>query len=95
MGEEAPVNKYIMAKFANGKLNLESGGCAGVKNDARDIKSLMTVPLVQAASRVMYSLDKEDDTGGALQGEAAAYAAALLPLIHQVWAKSSSYVSFD
>ena len=88
-GEEAPVNKHILAKFAKVKLYLDIGGCSNIKNDARDIKALMTVPLIQAASRAMYTIDKEDSTDGASQGQAAAYAAALLPLIHQVWVKSS------
>lgn len=78
-----------MAKFANGKLNLNGGKCSILKEDAKDIKALMTVPLIQAASRVMYTINKEFDTDGALQGEAAAYAGALLPLMHQVWIKSS------
>ncbi|EJK58330.1 hypothetical protein THAOC_21560, partial [Thalassiosira oceanica] len=82
-GEEAPVNKYILAKFANGKLNLDIGGCSNLKNDARDIKAFMTVPLIQAASRTMYTIGIENSTDGALQGEAAAYAAALLPLMDQ------------
>jgi len=94
-GEEAPVNKYIMDKFAKVKLYLDIGGCSNLKNDARDIKSLMTVPLIQAASRAMYTIDKEDSTDGALQGEAAAYAAALLPLIHQCGAGNSKIIEAD
>ncbi|EJK45008.1 hypothetical protein THAOC_36410 [Thalassiosira oceanica] len=94
-GEEATVNKYIMDKFANGKLNIDIGGCSNLKNDARDIKSLMTVPLIQAASRAMYTIDKEGSTDGALQGEAAAYAAALLPLIHQCGAGNSKIIEAD
>merc|ERR1711862_748350 len=47
-----------------------------------EIVALMKVPLIQAAGRAMYALDVEDIHRESTEGEAAAYGAALLPLMN-------------
>merc|ERR1711862_310148 len=81
-GHTAAINHKIMKTFNSGQKNLKDGKCASVSKDANDIKSLMLVPLIQAALRVMYALDVENIHNESTEGEAAAYAAALLPLMH-------------
>lgn len=80
-GETAPINEIIVNKFNGGQKYLQNGKCASVLKEVNDIKSLMTVPLIQAALRAMYALDVEDIHMESTQGEAAAYGSALLPLM--------------
>lgn len=81
-GELSPINKSIFEIFYHGKENLWNGSCALVKNNALAIKELMTVPLVQGVIRSMYALDNQDDSQETTQGMAAAFAAAVLPLVY-------------
>lgn len=82
-GEEAPVNTQILAEFLKGKQNIQMSSCAGLQANVQKITSLMTVPLIQTTLRTAYDLDLHDDTRSEIQGEAAAFGAALAPLISQ------------
>eukprot|EP00580_Thalassiosira_gravida_P015601 CAMPEP_0201663610 /NCGR_PEP_ID=MMETSP0494-20130426/5351_1 /ASSEMBLY_ACC=CAM_ASM_000839 /TAXON_ID=420259 /ORGANISM="Thalassiosira gravida, Strain GMp14c1" /LENGTH=522 /DNA_ID=CAMNT_0048142239 /DNA_START=113 /DNA_END=1681 /DNA_ORIENTATION=+ len=78
----APLNDRIFTFFTNGQAQLENGNCLGVSDIARDARSLMTVPLVQGVLHAVYLTDNEDYVLETTQGAGAAFAAALLPLIH-------------
>ena len=82
-GDLSPTNMRIFEIFNNGKENLSTGSCTLVENNARVIKELMTVPLIQGVMRSMYALDNQDDSQETTQGMAAAFAAALLPLVNE------------
>jgi len=82
-GDLSPTNMRIFEIFNNGKENLSSGSCTLVENNARVIKELMTVPLVQGVMRSMYALDNQDDSQETTQGMATAFAGAVLPLVNE------------
>jgi len=81
-GERSPINTEIFELFNSGQTHLRNGKCADAFKDAYEIGALMKVPLIQAAGRAMYALDVEDIHRQSTQGEAAAYGAALLPLMN-------------
>ena len=81
--EEAPVNTEIIATFVLGKNNIQSGQCNLLSTNVERIKTLLKVPLIQATLRAMYSLDREDDKRSEIQGEAAAFAAAVAPVVSE------------
>ena len=94
-GELSPINKSIFEIFHDGKNNLSYGNCALVKNNALAIKQLMTVPLVQGVIRSMYTLDNQDDSQETTQGMAAAFAAAVLPLVYKCSEGSATAIHND
>ena len=94
-GEMAPVNTKIFEKFSDGKQNLKEGNCSTVEEIAGDIKSLMTIVLIQGVSRAMYALDVQDDFQETTQGMATAFAAAVLPLVNACSEGSASIIHSD
>jgi hypothetical protein len=80
-GEESPINKQILSSFVSGKEHLSGGHCTRIKDDVKRITAQLTVPLVQASLRAMYAMDNQDDSRQETQGEAAAFSAALAPII--------------
>ena len=76
------VNKKIFEKFGGVKSNLLDNQCTILQTNVRDIKELMTVLLVQGVTRSIYELDIHDDFQETTQAMGAAFAAALLPLLH-------------
>lgn len=78
----SPVNKKMFEKFGSAKSNLLNNECTILQTNVREIKELMTVLLVQGVTRSMYELDIHDDYQETTQAMGAAYAAALLPLLH-------------
>ena len=82
-GDLAPANANIFDLFVNGKEHLLKGNCADAKEHAAKIKALMTIPLAQGVLRTMYALDLQDDFQETTQGQGAAFAAAILPLVNK------------
>jgi len=80
--ERAPVNSNIYDRFADGKRHLLNGNCDKLVGYVVEIKGLMTVPLVQGVLRAMYAMDVQDDFQETTQGMGAAFAAAVVPLVH-------------
>lgn len=80
--EMCPVNKKIFDKFRSVKSNLVQNECTSLQTNVRDIKELMTIVLVQGVTRSIYELDIHDDFQETTQAMGAAFAAALVPLLH-------------
>ncbi len=78
----SPVNKKIFEKFGSVKSNLLDNECTILQTNVREIKELMTVLLVQGVTRSIYELDIHDDFQETTQAMGAAFAAAVLPLLH-------------
>lgn len=78
----SPVNKKIFEKFGSVKSNLLDNECTILQTNVREVKELMTVLLVQGATRSIYELDIHDDFQETTQAMGAAFAAAVLPLLH-------------
>ena len=81
-GAISPVNTKILGKFLDTRYNLSNGKCSRVSDNVVDIKSLMTILLVQGLTRSMYEIDLHDDFQETTQGRATAFAAAVLPLVN-------------
>lgn len=79
----SPINTKIFQDFRSAKMNLSNGECSLVRDNARNIKGLMTVLLIQGLTRAMYELDVHDDFQETTQGMASAFAAAVLPLVNK------------
>jgi len=82
-GDMAPINIDIFDLFNDGKAHLQQGNCDDVAEKASEIKALVTVPLIQGAMRAMYALDVSGDYQETTQGQGAAFAAAILPLVDE------------
>jgi len=80
--EMSPVNKKIFDKFRSVKSNLVQNECTSLQTNVRDVKELMTVILVQGVTRSIYELDIHHDFQETTQSMAAAFATALVPLLH-------------
>lgn len=81
-GQMAQTNERIFAAFLLGKRFLKNKQCQNLTETSREIESVMTVPLVQSVLRRAYDFDKHDNQLDRTQGEAAAFAASLLPRVH-------------
>ena len=81
-GSVAPINFEVINNFVLGKNQIAEGKCNNVGDNARRIKTLMTVPLIQGTLKVAYELDLEDDVRQRTQGEAAAFLTAIIPLVN-------------
>ena len=80
-GSVAPINFEVINNFVLGKNQIAEGMCNNVGDNARRIKTLMTVPLIQGTLKVAYELDLEVDVRQRTQGEAAAFLTATIPLV--------------
>lgn len=78
----AKVNQYAFESFRNGRGWLETGDCQSAQGAAENLRELLVVPLVQGVLRTSHALDKHDNTQETIQGQAAAYAASILPLLN-------------
>ena len=77
----AKVNQQVLETFQQGRTEMVNDDCDGIKLSAQKLRSLLTVPLLQGLLRSVHDIDQKDVKDGN-RGEAAAYAAALLPLLH-------------
>ena len=78
------VNIELLALFEQGARKIERGECSAVRPIVNRIVSLMTVPLVQGALRYAYLVGRvpSSQTPKAA-AEGSAFAAAVLPMVHQ------------
>ena len=90
----ATVNEKIFESFRQGKLNLIQRECENARGTVERIRELMTIPLIQGIIRSMYALDIQDNSQETIQGQAAAYAAAILPLVHDC-SVGNAFVIYD
>lgn len=93
--EIAPVNMRILDNFRDGKSHLMDGKCSFVNDIVIKIKVQMTVPIIQGVIRAIYALDLHDDDQEATQGMAAAFAAAILPLVHECGEGNAAIIHND
>ena len=77
-----PISVEVIENFVLGKNRIAEGKCNAVGDNARRIKTLMTVPLIQGMLKVAYELDLEDDVRQRTQGEAAAFLTAIIPIVN-------------
>lgn len=78
----APINQQIFQNFREGKENLVQGNCLDADKNAKRISELMTIPIIQGILRTAHALDLKDNSQETIQGQAAAFAAAIVPLMH-------------
>jgi len=77
----AAASAGILRAFEEARGHLADGKCASVAGGRDRLRSLMTVPLVQGVLQRAHALDRHGDHQMAIQGQGAAFAAALLPLV--------------
>lgn len=96
-GDMAPVNDQIFDLFNDGKANLQQSNCIKLEQNVADIRSLMTVPLLQGTLRAAHALDSNPDFQNTetTQGQGAAFAASILPLLNKCSAGNAQIVLND
>merc|ERR1719311_1707130 len=77
----AKVNNDLLFEFAKGRDALQAGKCADVRPITDRVVSLMTIPLIQGTMRYARYIAVGDIDADAL-GEAAVFAASVLPMVH-------------
>jgi hypothetical protein len=80
-GYMASVNLEITENFLLGKNRLLEGKCDAVIANAKRIRTLMIVPLLQGTMKAAYELDLEDDVRQRIQGEASAFVTSIVPIV--------------
>ena len=78
----AKVNQDVFELFRTGRTQMVNADCDNAKISAQKLRSLLIVPLIQGLLRAVHNMDEKDIIGEGDQGDAVAYAAALLPLLH-------------
>jgi len=86
------VNEQILDVFDIGLGKLLEQQCAETRVEVERIVELMTVPLVQATLRSAYHLSLPPTPSETLRGQAAAYAATVLPLVHNCSAADAEII---
>jgi hypothetical protein len=97
-GEESPVNTEIVHNFVLGKQHIQDGKedmCAMLQQNVERIQALLKVPIIQASLKSLYAIDMEDDQRPEIQGEAAAYSAALAPVLSACSSGSADIIYND
>lgn len=77
----AGVNSGVFEHFGKIKEVLEKGWCPDAAEHVDRVRSLTTVLLVQGVLRAAYEMNRLNDRNGDTQGRAAAFGAALQPLV--------------
>ena len=90
----APINQEIFQNFRQGKASLLQGNCDNAKDNAQSITKLMTIPLIQGMLRLTHDLDLKDNSQETTQGQVAAYAAAILPLLESC-STGNAFIIYD
>ncbi|CAB9509691.1 expressed unknown protein [Seminavis robusta] len=91
----ARANFQIYSLLEEGKNYLLQGNCTGAKLQKERITALMAIPLVQGTLRTAYALDVQYNRQETTQGQAAAFAAAVLPILHACSAPRALQVYID
>lgn len=80
---QAKVNAAAVSKFNEGRTQLKARNCVGAVDIKNEIVKLMTIPLIQGTIRYAYqAANKDDDDRDKEHAEGWAFAAAVLPLVH-------------
>jgi len=77
----AKVNYDLFEKYELGKQQLQNGECDAARITTAEITKMMYIPFIQGALRYAYKLDVLNE-GEKAAAEGAAFAAAVLPRIH-------------
>jgi len=85
------VNLKIMDYFSIGKDQLGKKNCSGARETTEKIIAQMYIPQIQGALRYAYKVGALGG-GEKEKGEAATFAAAVLPRIHAAWSKSAKTI---
>ena len=78
----AYANSEIFTQFRTGKMNLMLGNCKDLRMQVDIISQNMAVPLIQGVFRYAHIMDKQLTKTEKAQGEGAAFAASVLPLVY-------------
>lgn len=90
----APLNKEILGLMDSARKQLSITACPSVQTQTRRIVELLTIPLIQGILRNAYALDLNENVQGWTQGQTAAYAAAVAPLLNDCSA-GNAFVIID
>jgi len=77
----AAVNAEIFQLYSQAEEHLAEGTCTYMEEHRDRILGLLTVPLVQGILEQTHALDHHEDHQQTIQGQGAAFAAAILPLV--------------
>lgn len=91
----ALVNQQLFQEWNQGKAHLLQGSCDDAEALVSEITRLMTIPLVQGLLFHTYELDVYRDQREWVEAEAATFAAALLPLLHECNAGNAEQVHLN
>jgi len=94
MDSMAPLNKEILGLMDSARKSLSVGACPSVDIQIQRIVELLTIPLIQGILRNAYALDLNENVQGWTQGEVAAFAAAVAPLLHYC-SPGNAYILID
>eukprot|EP00535_Pseudo-nitzschia_heimii_P001999 CAMPEP_0197179574 /NCGR_PEP_ID=MMETSP1423-20130617/4473_1 /TAXON_ID=476441 /ORGANISM="Pseudo-nitzschia heimii, Strain UNC1101" /LENGTH=624 /DNA_ID=CAMNT_0042629497 /DNA_START=259 /DNA_END=2133 /DNA_ORIENTATION=- len=94
-GGMVPLNREILQVMDSGRKLLYTGSCGSVREKAQRLVELLLVPLIQGTLRNAYALDNQDNSNGWVQGQTAAYAAAIAPHLHSCSAGDAFVVIDD
>ena len=89
---KAGVNSKIFTAFNGGKQALQQGKCDEAKKFVDEITSLMTTPMVQGTLRYAHIRGVQNLDTEKAQAEGAAFAAAVLPILHACSASDAQTV---
>ncbi len=76
------VNFQVLRNFEAGQQHILERNCAATRKNKEEIVRLMTIPLIQGSLHRTRMLEDEEDNYERHAGEAAVYAASVLPFIH-------------
>ena len=91
-GSMSMSNKAAFDNSHEGKMKLKENECGLAEVNAEKIKSQMLIPLIQGLLRTSYQIDYLSYQNEITRGEAAGYAAALLPSINNCSKFKASFI---
>ena len=80
-GDDSPANVELFRMFNDGQKELKAGNCETVDGLLAEMLPHLLVPLIQGAIRTMFILDEYAVHSAHVEGRAAAFYSALVPLI--------------
>jgi len=90
---EAYINTKLWSLFREGQEDILIGNCGAVVPVKDEIVKKMSVPLVQGSLRYAYKCDKAATCTAAAAGEAAIFAAAILPYVNKCDATAAAKIA--
>ena len=86
------VNHEIFQQFKLGQRNLLAGNCAEVRANKELIESRMLIPMIQGTLRYAHIQSNPDTATEKGAAEGAAFAAAILPVVHSCNTKEAELI---